>query len=1230
MCDPGHEGDSCEIHPCGGAHRGDLVSFDAANDLATCTCAEYFTGRTCDLECFGNGRFVVTGTAEGVFFGEPGTAGIAIQEGDAGFCVCHKGFAGRLCQVECPGCDGANANCVLATDTDSIGDPVEYVDQPWLCVCSDEFMGPNCDIPCPCAGFEFAEFGNCTIDEVKRAIGSFANVELGKCQCDDSHTADDCSVSCPPCLNGVCVPPFGFEKGVGEVIAAIHADVTSYASPAERRAAIDAVSVDGVCLCKEQGNNEGGWGYFGNDCAVVCKPCVHGVCGEGGECLCHAGFSGETCELACLGRGALAFPTFDDDTNGVNKIRDFDRLPGVPGNDTVSNSGLFDAKQLYGMLRDDIEFFNLGRTGIAAGANARAPAGNGTDLFDTTDENYQPTWAYCACGMERVSSEDPFNSELTVAQTNGTNHAGGRGYTGVFCDIPCANCDYNHGSCVWDGASDTAKCVCDETSENAVFSSSDLVPADEPGVGYAGDACDVPCVPCRNGTCGRSAKTHGLCVCDPGFSDPACAIECGSPGSATAWSSVVFANYASRLAEIRAGEEAASLAAALLAANGGTDGGAAGPSNIDSSDSSDYEFDTLPTEEDAPVAQRIGTRGRVNATGALPGQGIQGTTSVCVCDVGWTGSLCDHACPFPWDLEHGLCAVKDAADADYAQPWTTEIVCEAGRTGLPIDTKFLLPTTATSKGRDCALPCQTCLFGTCQNDGTCICDYDAIWQGPLGETVAQSFQLETGRVLRHPVFPFPEHQKVFGNTALHETYHGCRALHPCSGNGELFNATCGEKGSGFTVRPWAHLLQILPPRFPAFDVNHFFLQPQDNHTAWVAVDDDIAGGGGWGCAGELVEVVDVEDGQGAVDDYVPVALGGVATTQKTFTCVDPVTKKPAPDLYKFAMAYARFDPLATDFVKSFQRKETDLREPGPLGVVQGGYCAVKESDAGGGDSGGNSGNSGNSNSDGTTKYPFPLVGGFCQCDSLRNGRFKHPSSYYRANGAYDYHFQGWAGGKCEIPCAPCSKNGLCDALTGACACHPGWSGYRCLTPCEPCVHGTCQYDGTCLCRGTRRAKENEYALRLTRDPFFLEKGNHAYMVQGHTRQRYVHPSYATTAEVEDYVWELEYECLNRVECVGRASDATHLPTRPNETYFRYTSPDVAQVTAVNQRLAEIKATRDGLVTDVERVPESMANDPVCDETNDRNEVTKGACLARMRLKSTLSFPNPDTLFYRSW
>jgi hypothetical protein len=220
--------------------------------------------------------------------------------------------------------------------------------------------------------------------------------------------------------------------------------------------------------------------------------------------------------------------------------------------------------------------------------------------------------------------------------------------------------------------------------------------------------------------------------------------------------------------------------------------------------------------------------------------------------------------------------------------------------------------------------------------------------------------------------------------------------------------------------------------------------------------------------------------------------------------------------------------------------------------------------------------------------PLPLYGGTCLCDSIRNGRYQHPS------GAYDFYNQGWAGPGCEIPCAPCSERGLCDALTGECVCHEGWTGYRCMTPCEPCESGACMFDGSCLCDGERRLQDGTMALRLTRDPFYLERGIHEYTVRGTQRSRYVHPAYMSAAAVEDYLHEAELECARRPQCVSRTED-TRLPLRPNETFFRYGLPEPYIKQRLEREHAAVAAAIVRLEHEVENVPQSMNNTALCDK-----------------------------------
>ena len=246
-----------------------------------------------------------------------------------------------------------------------------------------------------------------------------------------------------------------------------------------------------------------------------------------------------------------------------------------------------------------------------------------------------------------------------------------------------------------------------------------------------------------------------------------------------------------------------------------------------------------------------------------------------------------------------------------------------------------------------------------------------------------------------------------------------------------------------------------------------------------------------------------------------------------------------------------------------------------------------------------------------------LGSGVCLCDNLARGRFAFPSAASsQPGGKYDYFFQGWAGPDCSIPCLPCSANGQCDLTTGECVCYSGWGGYRCLSPCEPCsaAGGTCQPDGSCLCLGARRLREGSYALRLARDPFFLEKGHHVYQPVGGgpVWSEYVHPVYNSSATVEDYLWEIEFQCLLWPECAGRTPDS-HQPTRPNETYFRYGPP------VSNQRLIALAAV-EALDAEIayqryliEGVPFTMNGSVVCMRPGTPGLAqTVDACIADMQ------------------
>ena len=180
--------------------------------------------------------------------------------------------------------------------------------------------------------------------------------------------------------------------------------------------------------------------------------------------------------------------------------------------------------------------------------------------------------------------------------------------------------------------------------------------------------------------------------------------------------------------------------------------------------------------------------------------------------------------------------------------------------------------------------------------------------------------------------------------------------------------------------------------------------------AWTTADTD--GGGGWGCSGTL-------------------SPDGSCTGGDVLLAMPYITK--------------RSDGLII-------RDSASLERHDQWGVIMGGVCRPTSDEF---------------------ASKLPIANGYCLCDSIHLGREKFPSLRDPGKSYSDY-WQGWAGSTCDIPCAPCSENGVCDSATGECTCKQGFTGYRCLTTCETCVHGTCQYDGSCLCDGSRsRRRANE-------------------------------------------------------------------------------------------------------------------------------------------------------------
>jgi len=78
----------------------------------------------------------------------------------------------------------------------------------------------------------------------------------------------------------------------------------------------------------------------------------------------------------------------------------------------------------------------------------------------------------------------------------------------------------------------------------------------------------------------------------------------------------------------------------------------------------------------------------------------------------------------------------------------------------------------------------------------------------------------------------------------------------------------------------------------------------------------------------------------------------------------------------------------------------------------------------------------------------------------------------------------------------------------------------------------------------------------------------------------------SAASVEDYLWEVEYECPHRLACRERTPDS-HVTVRPLETYFRYTTPNAEAFDDITSEIGEIDALVHALQASVANVPEGL-------------------------------------------
>lgn len=294
LCEEGWKGTNCDIK-CNCVHGNCILNFE--EKTATCECNQKWRGPDCSIECPGD---VIACSGHGVC-------------NSTGQCICDVSSAWQ----------GPSCNCSSAFSCSGHG-----VCEGDKCICSGNFAGENCN---RCKkhhwGSQCQLFCNpaTTCHGNGKCVVYNSGVERVDCACGKSVTIYDGEArntykatyapGCAQCEAGYL--PL-VETAITEPGIHIECQILCKASSCNFQGACNDEYGGGQPLCKCNGNrNDSSFcttcntGWYPADiqneeaCSVYCDKSLNcsdnGVCGPNGQCLCDEGFTGDSCQIHCVG-----------------------------------------------------------------------------------------------------------------------------------------------------------------------------------------------------------------------------------------------------------------------------------------------------------------------------------------------------------------------------------------------------------------------------------------------------------------------------------------------------------------------------------------------------------------------------------------------------------------------------------------------------------------------------------------------------------------------------------------------------------------------------------------------------------------------------------------------------------------------------------------------------------------------------------------------------------------